>query len=71
MPQGDQERSAYLLELVKTRNSDVAELYRERLITLYGAETANRIRFAEAFELSEYGRQATVEELQVLFPGFD
>jgi len=28
------------------------------------------VKFAEAFEICEYGRQPTVEEITVLFPFF-
>jgi N-acetylglucosamine malate deacetylase 1 len=36
---------------------------------LYGAE-ATRIQHAEAFEITEYGRQPTEEEIRKLFPFF-
>ena len=70
VPAGDKERAAYLLDLVKGRNSDVANLYRERLVQLYGEGAGRRIRYAEAFELSEYGGQLPVDELKKLFPTF-
>lgn len=53
------------------RNVQVADQFRDFLIELYGEEEGSRIRHAEAFELSEYGRQASLEELKRLFPGFD
>jgi N-acetylglucosamine malate deacetylase 1 len=68
VPEGEQERRAFLLEGVKQRSAAVADLYRGRLIELYGAERANSVRYAEAFELSEYGRQPSIEELKRLFP---
>ena len=68
VPQGDAEREAFLLESVKARSADVAQLYRDRLVQLYGAQRAASIRYAEAFELSEYGSQASIEELKRLFP---
>lgn len=68
VPAGDAERRAFLLESVKTRNVDVANQYRERLVQLYGADAARGVRYAEAFELSEYGTQLPVEELKRLFP---
>jgi LmbE family N-acetylglucosaminyl deacetylase len=71
VPSGEEERAAYLLDLVKQRNEDVAERYRDRLIELYGEEEGRAIRYAEAFELNQYGRQPTVEELKRLFPTFE
>jgi N-acetylglucosamine malate deacetylase 1 len=69
VPAGDKERAAYLLEQVKTRNVNVANQYRERLVALYGKERGDKAKYAEAFQISQYGRQATVDELKTLFPG--
>ena len=68
MPKGDRERAAYLLDIVKKRNIAVADQYRERLVTLYGAERGNKIQYAEAFQLGQYGRQASLDELKRMFP---
>ena len=38
-----------------------AARHRERLVELYGAERGNKIRFAEAYEISEYGSPMTEE----------
>jgi hypothetical protein len=46
----------------------VANQYRERLVELYGAERGRQLRYAEAFELSEYGGQLPPDELERLFP---
>ncbi len=45
-----------------------AAKYREALIKRYGEERGARIRFAEAFEFSEYGAQLTDESKKELFP---
>ena len=68
VPQDDRAREAYLLDQVKQRSAAVADKYRERLIALYGKERGATVHFAEAFELSQYGRQAPIEELKGLFP---
>jgi hypothetical protein len=47
----------------------VADLYRERLVALYGPERGKKVQYAEAFQLGQYGRQATVDELKKMFPG--
>jgi len=67
VPQGDRERQAYLLDLVKQQNAAVADKYRERLVAVYGAERGRAVKYAEAFELCEYGRQASPEELKAMF----
>jgi LmbE family N-acetylglucosaminyl deacetylase len=68
VPQDDRGREAYLLEQVKSRSASVADKYRDRLVALYGQERGSKVRYAEAFELSQYGRQASAEELKEMFP---
>jgi len=68
VPASDGDRQAYLLELVKKRNMAVADEYRERLVALYGKEKGQAITYAEAFQLGQYGRQASLDELKQLFP---
>ncbi|CAN5358762.1 hypothetical protein BH23BAC3_BH23BAC3_35480 [soil metagenome] len=48
-----------------------SDRFRENLVELYGEEAGNRIVYAEAFQLSEFGRQVSVKELKQLFPDFD
>ena len=54
VPNGNRERQAHLLELIKKRNSDVAEQYRDRLIALHGAALGKTVMYAEAFQLSQW-----------------
>ena len=68
VPKGDKERAAYLLDIVKKRNIAIADQYRERLVALYGQERGAKIRYAEAFQLGQYGRQASIDELKKMFP---
>jgi len=67
VPQDDGERQSYLLDIVKQRNIAVADQYRERLISLYGPERGRKFRYAEAFQLGQYGRQVPLEELKARF----
>jgi hypothetical protein len=46
----------------------VADQYRQRLIELYGKERGQAVKYAEAFQLGQYGRQASLDELKKLFP---
>ena len=68
VPQDDRERANFLLEGVKQRNMDVAKQYRAKLVELYGADAGNKIQYAEAFQLGQYGRQAPLDELKGMFP---
>lgn len=70
VPAGDSERQAYLLDLVKKRNEAVAAKYRSRLVELYGEGRGTGFRYAEAFQIAQYGRQAPLDELKRLFPTF-
>lgn len=53
------------------RGEDVANRFRKDLEAWYGAERAARVRFAEAFEIGEYGRRPDKAEIKRLFPFFD
>jgi N-acetylglucosamine malate deacetylase 1 len=68
VPQDDRERASYLLDIVKKRNIAVADQYRDVLVKLYGPERGKKIQYAEAFQLGQYGRQASIEELKKMFP---
>jgi N-acetylglucosamine malate deacetylase 1 len=68
VPAGDREREAHLLELVKQRNETVAKQYRDRLVALYGPDLGEKVKYAEAFQLSQYGRQVAADELKKIFP---
>jgi LmbE family N-acetylglucosaminyl deacetylase len=64
-------RRAWLRELWNRRQSSEANRFREVLAKWYGPEKAAAIRYAEAFEICEYGRQPTPQEIRQLFPFFD
>ncbi|MBC8354669.1 MAG: PIG-L family deacetylase [Planctomycetes bacterium] len=52
------------------RQGRIADKYREALIEWYGDEAGKAVKYAEAFEVCEYGRRPTHEELKKLFPFF-
>ncbi|MCB0112152.1 MAG: PIG-L family deacetylase [Caldilineaceae bacterium] len=64
-------RREWLRQRVEERLSRQANLYRERLIELYGADRGRAVRYAESFEACEYGTQLTAENLTRLFPFFE
>jgi len=68
IPKENGKREAYLLNIVKDRNAEIANKYRNKLIELYGNEKGSKIKYAEAFEICEYGRQPSADELKQLFP---
>jgi N-acetylglucosamine malate deacetylase 1 len=57
-------------EQLGRRCANTANQYRPLLVKLYGEEKGRSVKYAEAFELCEYGRQPSPEELKRLFPFF-
>lgn len=64
-------RRAWLKERWIERQGREAERFREALIEWYGPERGKAAKFAEAFEVCEYGRKPTAAELRQLFPFAD
>ncbi|HTF30204.1 MAG TPA: PIG-L family deacetylase, partial [Flavitalea sp.] len=67
VPKDEQGRKDYLLKSVQLRNEAVASKYRDRLIAFYGQDKGSKIKYAEAFELCQYGRQPSMDELKKIF----
>jgi N-acetylglucosamine malate deacetylase 1 len=69
-PQGAVARKQEVRNNFQRRFANVANQYRPELAAWYGKEAAAGVQHAEAFELCEYGRQPSREELRTLFPFF-
>jgi len=69
-PAAREARRKQVTERFSQRNESVANQYRSKLIELYGQEKGKKVRYAEAFELCEYGSRASTETLKKLFPSF-
>ena len=52
------------------RNQSIADRFRPKLQELYGKDRAGKIKYAEAYEICEYGRRPDKAELARLFPFF-
>src|SRR5262249_10934426 len=52
------------------RNQALANRFRSQLTDWYGQERSAQVRYAEAFEICEYGRRPDKAELKRLFPFF-
>ena len=48
--------------------AETAERFRGKLVELYGKERGERVNYAEAFEVCEYGSSLTHERMATLFP---
>ncbi|MEN3942936.1 PIG-L family deacetylase [Prosthecobacter sp. SYSU 5D2] len=63
-------RKAWLRDRWTQRQSGEAKRFREGLLKWYGPEKGAEVKYAEAFEICEYGRKPTPEEIRILFPFF-
>jgi len=69
-PAKQQERKRQVRSGFENRDHDIAQKYRAKLIDLYGEKNANPAKYAEAFEICEYGNHPGAQELKRLFPFF-
>ena len=66
-----EERFEFVRKIWDRRQSGEAKQSREALVKLYGEDRGNEIKYAEAFEICEYGSQPDEDEIKRLFPFFD
>jgi LmbE family N-acetylglucosaminyl deacetylase len=64
-------RKAWLREQWLGRSGGEARRFRADLISWYGEQRGNAVQYAECFEICEYGRQPSRDEIKRLFPFFD
>ncbi len=50
------------------RFASIADRGRQKLIELYGEDAGRKVRYAEAFEICEFGRHPTADDIRRLFP---
>jgi LmbE family N-acetylglucosaminyl deacetylase len=65
VPEDESARQAWLKE---RWTGGVSEAARESLTSWYGAEQAQSVQYTESFQVAEYGRQPSDDEIRVLFP---
>src|SRR5262245_27543668 len=73
VPKDGAAREARLKEVrdgFSRRFASTADRFRPRLAARYGDAGSGRIKYAEAFEICEYGRQPDEKEIRRLFPFF-
>ncbi|HEU0105959.1 MAG TPA: PIG-L family deacetylase [Vicinamibacteria bacterium] len=67
---GKEARRKQVRDRFTARFASTADRFRPRLAEWYGPERGAAIKYAEAFEVCEYGRQPSKEEIRRLFPFF-
>jgi hypothetical protein len=74
MPENDaakqEKRKQQVRENFKRRQAGIADRFRTKLGEWYSADDAAKVKYAEAFEICEYGARPNKEELKRLFPFF-
>ncbi len=65
VPQTEKERLKWL---ANWRKPNITDKEREALIKWYGKSVGEKIKYAEFFEICEYGKQPSEDELKQLFP---
>jgi N-acetylglucosamine malate deacetylase 1 len=68
VPEGDEDRRKWLADRVGRRIRPLADRYRDLVIRTYGPERGARVRYIEAFEISEYGAPLDAPAWTRLFP---
>jgi N-acetylglucosamine malate deacetylase 1 len=71
VPKEEQQRRQWLSESRRKGNEYLADKFRDKLIELYGEEKGRLVKYAEAFELSEYGTSLNESNLKTLFPFYN
>lgn len=66
VPEGESERKAWLKK--RWTGGDLSKAKQEGLVKWYGQEKAKTFDHAESFEICEYGKQPSEEEIRQLFP---
>jgi LmbE family N-acetylglucosaminyl deacetylase len=67
VPSTEMERLKWLADWRKPKINDKVM---QSLVKWYGKENAEKVKYAEAFEICEYGRRPSDEEIRKLFPFF-
>jgi N-acetylglucosamine malate deacetylase 1 len=70
VPKGKAERLEWTRARAAKRYGAVADKYRAKLVNLLGESAGKDVKYAEAFEVCEYGTQPSKEDLKRLFPFF-
>lgn len=63
-----QKRRAETRRRLRNRFAGMANIHRDKLIEVYGKEKGSAVRYAEVFQVCEYGKQPSPADIRRLFP---
>ena len=69
VPQSEAGQREFLAQWLATRFTSTADRFRQELIGTYGQQHGSKVRFAEAYEISEYATKLDESNRDRLFPG--
>jgi hypothetical protein len=67
-PAGRQQRRDQVRKELAGRYAASAKNYRDALVKVYGEERGRKVQYAQAFEICEYGRRPSPQDLKQMFP---
>jgi len=67
IPDKEDEKKRWLKKWRGQQDIDIADRFRDNLVEKYGKEKGQKIKYAEAFECSEYGTVLSKKELDQIF----
>jgi len=67
-PAGRKQREEQVRKNLFGRYASLAERFRPALVERYGKTQGSQVRYAQAYEICEYGRRPSKEELKQIFP---
>jgi LmbE family N-acetylglucosaminyl deacetylase len=65
---GRQQRRDQVRKDLAARYAGYANSFRDTLVKFYGEDKARQVKYAQAYEVCEYGRRPSPEELKSMFP---
>jgi LmbE family N-acetylglucosaminyl deacetylase len=65
---GRQQRRDQVRRELAARYAGYANTYRDALVKMYGEERGRKVQYAQAFEVCEYGRRPSADDLKSIFP---
>lgn len=68
VPESDEDKFIWLLKKRKGNDKKTADRFRKELVERYGEDRGNKIEYAEAFEISEYGGKLDKDKIWDYFP---
>jgi LmbE family N-acetylglucosaminyl deacetylase len=71
VPKDKTARLEWTRDRAARRYGALAERFRPKLVELLGPEKGNAVKYAECFQVCEYGTQPTKEQLMRIFPFFE